>query len=168
MTGWHPEPIGAAVRAELARFGPAAGMADLVAVWPAAVGRAVAENAWPARAGRDGTVTVATSSSVWAFELTNLEEEIRSRLHAHLGAAAPPRLRFAVGRLPERGRSGDGSLPPAPPAIPPEARQAAAELSAAVADPELRALVARAAAASLARAVGASAPQSSGETTQPG
>ena len=36
-------------------FGPNGGLADLVAVWPAAVGPAIAANAWPARIARDGS-----------------------------------------------------------------------------------------------------------------
>jgi len=61
--------IGDDVRRELSRFGPAAGMAELLAAWPAAVGEGIARNAWPARIGRDGTLHVAVASSAWAFEL---------------------------------------------------------------------------------------------------
>ncbi|MDX6512763.1 MAG: Dna[CI] antecedent, DciA, partial [Gaiellaceae bacterium] len=93
--------IGESVRSELARFGPAAGMADLVAAWPGAVGEAIAGNAWPARVGRDGTLYVHAASSAWAFELGQLEPTIRERLRDALGEAAPPKLRFAVGNLPE-------------------------------------------------------------------
>src|ERR671918_476507 len=97
------ELLGDDVRRELARFGPQAGLGEVVAAWPAAVGPGIAANAWPARIARDGTLHVATSSSAWAFELTHLEATVRERLAERLGAAAPPALRFAPGRLPEPG-----------------------------------------------------------------
>ncbi len=147
------ERIGENVKRELGRFGPAAGMADLVTAWSDAVGEQIARNAWPARIARDGTLHVATSSSAWAFELAQLEATLRERLTAALGDAAPPRLRFAPGRLPElsaepsRGRR---TRPPVPSA---EVRAEAERLTAEITDTELRKLVAKAASASLARAV---------------
>ncbi len=147
------ERIGENVKRELGRFGPAAGMADLVTAWSDAVGEQIARNAWPARIARDGTLHVATSSSAWAFELAQLEATLRERLTAALGDATPPRLRFAPGRLPElsaepsRGRR---TRPPAPSA---EVRAEAERLTAEITDTELRKLVAKAASASLARAV---------------
>jgi hypothetical protein len=136
------------VRHELARFGPAAGMADLVAVWPAAVGPAIAANAWPARIGRDGTLHVHTSSSAWAFELTQLEATLRERL----GELGPPRLRFAVGPLPERAsEAAETDVAPAAEPSSDDVAQAL-ELVAGLGDESLRNLVARAAALSLAKA----------------
>ncbi len=88
------ERLGSDLRAELSRFGPQAGMTELLERWPAAVGAAIARNAWPARIARDGTVHVSTSDSVWAFELGQRAGEIADRL----GAA---RVRFAPGPLPE-------------------------------------------------------------------
>jgi hypothetical protein len=146
------EPIGDEVRREVGRFGPAAGVAQIVEVWPEAVGPAVARNAWPARVSRDGTLHVATSSSAWAFELAHHAPEIRGRLQAALGEAAPAGLRFAAGPLPERGAEA-GAEAAAPTVRPgPQERRLAASLTAGLADEELRELVARAAAASLARA----------------
>src|SRR3954454_5584378 len=69
-------------------------MAELVEAWPAAVGEAIARNAWPARIARDGTVHVHTADSVWAFELGHRAAEIAERLGV-------PKLRFAPGPLPE-------------------------------------------------------------------
>ncbi|MDQ3866096.1 MAG: DUF721 domain-containing protein [Actinomycetota bacterium] len=149
---WHPTTIGEAVLGQLSRFGPAGRIADVVAAWPEAVGWGIAEQAWPARIARDGTLTVTTSSSTWAFELTKLEVELRSRLDERLGETAPSRLRFVVGRLPERG-GGEGA-PTSRRTVPkagPEARAAAAEIAASIENEELRTLVARAAAASLER-----------------
>jgi Dna[CI] antecedent, DciA len=158
---WRLETIGEAVAEEFRRFGPAGAIADVVAAWPAAVGPAIAENAWPARCARDGTVTVATSSSVWAFELTKLEADVRARLAERLAGKAPPRLRFAVGRLPERGpEEGVTTSSRGAPEVSAEHRRAAEEIAAPMQNEELRALVARAAAASLARAAGEAAGRS--------
>jgi hypothetical protein len=93
--------IGGEIRRELGRFGGQGRMGDLVGAWPAAVGETVARNAWPARVARDGTLHVNAASSMWAFELQQLEDGIAERLRAALGEAAPARLRFAPGPLPE-------------------------------------------------------------------
>jgi len=136
------------VSRELSRFGPQAEIGRLAQAWPAAVGEQVARNAWPARVARDGTLHVHTSSSAWAFELSQLEKDVRSRL----GDLAPKRLRFAPGPLPEpEPEERDGARPNAVHASSAE-RETAAALAAEIADEKLRNLVARAAAASLARA----------------
>ena len=141
------ERIDRSVRDELARFGPAAGIADLVAAWPAAVGPAIAANAWPARIARDRTLHVHTSSSAWAFELAQLEPTLRDRL----GDLAPTRLRFAVGPLPERSIEKTETARRTQPVTSPEDVAHAAELVAGLDDENLRTLVARAASLSLAR-----------------
>ena len=82
-------PIEDEVRRELARFGPAAGLGDIVAAWPECVGVGIAANAWPARLARDGSLHVSTSSSAWAFELTQLASSILERLQERLGESAP-------------------------------------------------------------------------------
>src|SRR4029453_10916986 len=87
----------------LGRLGPPGAISTVVAVWPEAVGPAIAANAWPARIARDGTLHVSTGSSAWAFELTQLEETVRTRLRERLGDATPKRIRLAGGHLPERG-----------------------------------------------------------------
>jgi predicted nucleic acid-binding Zn ribbon protein len=148
---WGPQPIGEEVRRELGRFGPQASMGAIVAAWPKAVGPAISENAWPARVARDGTLHVATSSSAWAFELTQLEETARARLVEQLGKKAPPRLRFAAGRLPERGAESAPTSARDLRAAGPVERAEGARIAAPIEDPELRELVARAAAASLTR-----------------
>ena len=73
----------------LARFGPQAGMAELVERWPEAVGPAIARNAWPARIATDGTVHVNTADSVWAFELG--QPRRRDRRAARRAAACASR-----------------------------------------------------------------------------
>jgi hypothetical protein len=135
------------VRGELSRFGSQAEIGKLAEVWPQAVGEQIARNAWPARIARDGTLHVHTSSSTWAFELEQLASDIRARL----GALAPPRLRFAPGPLPE---PETGALDePVAAVMSPSADEvdAARQLAAEIDDENLRKLVARAAAASLAK-----------------
>jgi hypothetical protein len=146
------ERIGDAIRSELGRFGSAGTMADVVTAWPRAVGDGLAANAWPARIARDGTLHVATSSSVWAFELGQLEGEILPRLKEALGKAAPRRLRFAPGPLPEASPAVSDQHPPAPPEPTPEQTREAESLAAAIESEELRKTVEKAARASLARA----------------
>lgn len=146
------ERVGGDVQRELKRFGPAAGMAELVSAWPALVGEQIAANAWPARFARDGTLHVATSSSAWAFELTQLQGEILGRLQGVLREGAPSTLRFAPGKLPEHSAEEPGSLRGAVPEPSAEHVAEAAALAAAIEDENLREVVAKTAAMSLARA----------------
>ena len=149
---WHPRRIGDEIRRELGRLGPEAGLDEIVRAWPEAVGSAIAANAWPARVARDGTLHVATASSAWAFELTHLEGTVRAHLRDRVGAKAPPRVRFAVGLLPERGPESDARRARTVPRASPADAAEGARLAGGIEHSELRALVARAAAASLARA----------------
>jgi hypothetical protein len=136
--------LGDDVRRELGKFGPATGMPELLEAWPTSVGETIARNAWPARIARDGTLHVNTADSIWAFELASRAAEIAGRLGVE-------RVRFAPGRLPE----------PSPEA-PDEAlkasfqpskahREQGERVAAAIEDENLRKIVARAVAASLAR-----------------
>jgi hypothetical protein len=143
-------PIEDEVRRELARFGPAAGLADIVAAWPDCVGAGIAANAWPARLARDGSLHVATSSSSWAFELTHFAPSILERLQERLGKTAPTALRFAPGPLPEAGPEPEEALKRSVPKVSEADRAEGARIAAAVENPELRGAVARAAEASLA------------------
>jgi len=133
------------VNRELGRFGPEARIAALVEAWPAAVGETIARSAWPARVARDGTLHVNTADSVWAFELTNRGAEIAGRLKVE-------RVRFAPGRLPETSVPEPALREPAPLEPSPELLETGAQLAAGIEDENLRKIVARAAAASLARA----------------
>ncbi len=142
------DPLGSCVSGELKRLGPAGDIVELVRAWPQAVGEQIARNAWPARVSRDGTLHVATSSSAWAFELGQLEMDIRGRL----GGRAPARLRFAPGPLPEGHETGSRPAKSAPPRPTPEEWSEAELLGAEIEAEELRNLVIRAAAASLAKA----------------
>ena len=116
------------------------------------VGDAIARRAWPLRIARDGTLHVATSSSTWANELGFLADEIVERLRARLGPDAPSRLRCAVGPVPESAADKPEPTVRRPPEVPAEIGEEADSAAAAIDDPELRELVARAARASLLKA----------------
>jgi hypothetical protein len=140
--------VGHDVERELRRFGPASGMAPIVGVWPDAVGPEIARNAWPARLARDGTLHVHAKDSIWAFELTSRAEEIRARL----GDVAPPRLAFAPGPLPEQSpevseRTSREAVGPSP-----EHVVKADSLVRGIRDEDLRKVVAKTVALSLANA----------------
>lgn len=148
------ERIGREIERELARGGShdAIPLAALTAAWPEVVGDAIARQAWPLRIARDGTLHVATSSATWANELGFLAGEIVERLRARLGPDAPTRLRCAVGPVPESpADEAEPSVGP-PPEVPAEVGAEADSAAAAIDDPELRELVARAARASLLKA----------------
>jgi hypothetical protein len=140
------EHVGKGVARELGRFGPATGMGPLVERWPEAVGIEIARNAWPARLARDGTLHVHTQDSIWAFELTTRAEEIRKRL----GDAAPPRLAFAAGPLPEPSAEAAEAVPKEVPQPTAEHVAEADALVRGIRDADLRKVVAKAVAASLA------------------
>jgi hypothetical protein len=120
-------------------------MGEAVESWPTAVGDEIARNAWPARFQRDGTLIVHTRDAIWGFELTARAGEISKRLPGR------PALKFVPGPLPEPGAAPASAAPEGPPPATLEERSRAAEWAAEIDDEELRDLVARAAAASLAR-----------------
>jgi hypothetical protein len=132
---------------ELRRFGPAAGMAPLVEAWPEAVGDVIARNAWPARLARDGTLHVNTRDSIWAFELKSRAEDIRLRLGEH----APPRLAFAPGPIPEPPARPSEEVSREPLEPGPEHVAKADSLTRVIRDEELRKVVAKTVALSLAK-----------------
>ena len=135
------QPLGPDIKSELARYGPQAGMAELVERWPEVVGDAIARNAWPARIARDGTVHINTADSVWAFELAHRAPEIAERLGV-------PKVRFAPGPLPSE--APEATLPePIRPSA--DHERAAAEIAAGITDENLRESVQKAVSFSLAR-----------------
>ena len=147
------ERLDRTVRRELGRFGPVDGdMIAIVRAWPNAVGATVARNAWPARLARDGALHVNAVSATWAFELGRLAATILEQLRLELGEATPPALVFRPGPVPEPEPEPAAERAPGRPEPAPEHRAEAASLAAAIEDEELRELVARAAAASLAKA----------------
>jgi hypothetical protein len=119
-------------------------MGEAVEAWAAAVGDEIARNAWPARFQRDGTLVVHTRDAIWGFELTSRAAEISTRL------PGKPPLKFVPGPLPEPGAELPPATPQGAPAATLEEREQAAEWASAIDDEDLRELVSRAAAASLA------------------
>ena len=109
--------------------------------WPAAVGAAIARNAWPARVGRDGTLHVNTADSVWAFELGQQAGAIAERVGVE-------KIRFAPGPL----AAGEEPAARAPVPVPSvgQAREAA-RIAAEVGDANLRESIERAVSLSLAK-----------------
>ncbi len=145
------ERLGREIRQELARFGPQAGMPEVLAAWPAAVGEMIAANTCPARIARDGTLHVHTTSSAWAFELTQLAPTVLAQLEDKVGERAPKALRFSVGHVPEPSApSVDEAAPPLP-APSEEDLQTALELTADLSDADLRERLVRAVAHGLSR-----------------
>ena len=126
-------------------------LSSATAVWRDCVGETIARAAWPKRLSRVGTLHVSTASSTWAFELERLAAEIAERLQAVLGNDSPRALRFAPGLIPEPDTD-DSQHVADPPEITAQTRSAGETIASAIEDSELRGLVARAAAASLARA----------------
>jgi predicted nucleic acid-binding Zn ribbon protein len=81
------------------RLAPKTTLADVQRAWPEAVGAVVAREATPTTE-RDGTLTIACKSSVWAQELDLMGPELVAKLNARLGGdrivalrcvASPPR-----------------------------------------------------------------------------
>jgi hypothetical protein len=135
------DPLGPDIRSELARYGPQAGMAELVERWPEVVGDAIARNAWPARIARDGTVHINTADSVWAFELGQKAAEIAGKLGVE-------KLRFAAGPLPE---ADEEAAVAAPVETTPEDEERARAIASSISDQNLRESVQKAVSLSLAR-----------------
>ena len=149
------ERIGGTCAASSPRFGPeaAARSARSSRAWPAAVGETIARNAWPARLGRDGTLHVNADSATWAFELGRMAATILEQLRTQLGDGPRRRSGSPPGRCPSpsEARSTDAATHGLQRRCR-RPRPRRAELAAPIEDEELREAVARAAAASLARA----------------
>jgi predicted nucleic acid-binding Zn ribbon protein len=99
-----PRPLGTALAGAVAAAAPPTLIARIQVVWPEVAGSALAHHADPV-SERDGVVTVACESAVWAQELELLGPELSQRLTLSLGAdeaARIERLRFVVGSSPKR------------------------------------------------------------------
>jgi hypothetical protein len=137
---WNLDLLGDEILAVLQRFGPQAGMAEVVNRWPAAVGTGIARNAWPARIARDGTVHVNTADSIWSFELGHRSAEIALALGA-------PAVRFAPGPLPEA----DPEPVESRLEVAPEDAERARAIASSIADESLRESVQKAVSLALAK-----------------
>jgi predicted nucleic acid-binding Zn ribbon protein len=93
-----PRPLSFALERVTAKLEPATTLARVQGCWADAVGEAVGREAQPV-SERDGTVSVACRSSVWAQELELLGPELVEKVNAALGDDAVERLRFKAGDL---------------------------------------------------------------------
>jgi len=75
-----------------AQLAPATLLADVQRVWPDAAGAAFAAHSEPV-SERDGLVTVACASAVWAQELDLLAERVVERVNESLGRPSVRGLR---------------------------------------------------------------------------
>jgi predicted nucleic acid-binding Zn ribbon protein len=82
-----PRPIGAALAGVVEELAPATTLARVQRAWTAVAGDAIAREAEPV-AEREGVVTIACGSSVWAQEIELLSRDLSARLNEAL--AAPP------------------------------------------------------------------------------
>ena len=95
-----PRGLGPALERAAHELAPQTTLARVQAVWEGAVGSTMAAEAEPV-SERQGTVTVACRSAVWANELALLSPELVTKLNRALGAH-PARpgvrdLRFVAG-----------------------------------------------------------------------
>jgi predicted nucleic acid-binding Zn ribbon protein len=91
-----PRPLALALRGVRERSAPKTPLAAVQAVWREAVGEPIAAVASPL-AERDGVVTIACSSAVWASELELRQRQLLARLRDRIGEGAPRGLKFVVG-----------------------------------------------------------------------
>ena len=92
-------PLARALEDSVRRVEPATLLARVQAVWPAAAGAGLAAAARPVRE-REGLVTVACESAVWAQELELLGPNLLASVHELLGpdgGERVTRLRFEIG-----------------------------------------------------------------------
>jgi predicted nucleic acid-binding Zn ribbon protein len=87
-----PRPVGLALDAVTEAIAPATVLADVQRVWPRVAGERFARAAQPV-SERDGVVTVACESAVWAQELDLLSERVIEAVNVAIGRPAVRRLR---------------------------------------------------------------------------
>jgi len=87
-----PRPLATALDRLTADLAPATLLGEVQRAWEPAAGPAFAAQCEPV-SERDGVVTVACASSVWAQELDLLSERVVERLNERLGLAAVRGLR---------------------------------------------------------------------------
>jgi len=90
-----PRPLRAVLDGVLTAARPAGLLAGVQSAWPGVAGEAVAAAATPV-SERDGTVTMACESGVWAQELELLGPDLAARLNEVVSEGRVERLRFVV------------------------------------------------------------------------
>jgi predicted nucleic acid-binding Zn ribbon protein len=93
----EPRPIAEAVARVTAAAAPATTIARLQGSWESVAGPVIAAEAEPV-SERDGVVTVACRSAVWAGELELLGPGLVAGLNEAIGSRVVASLRFVVGR----------------------------------------------------------------------
>ena len=96
-----PRPVGFALDALTAAIAPATLLAEVQRAWPQAAGEAFGRATEPV-SERDGVVTVACTSAVWAQELDLLSERVVAAVNEALGRDAVKRLRPVATPPPRR------------------------------------------------------------------
>lgn len=142
--GSAPTLVGDLLASARVRTRAAAGIAIDRETWRRLVGARIAHAAVPGRI-RNRELTVSAASAVWVQELSLLSDEILARLRTHGLEVDTIRFRVTASARAPAGRPVERPLP----IVLPEELQERLE---SVADPELRATIARAAAYSLAAA----------------
>jgi predicted nucleic acid-binding Zn ribbon protein len=94
-----PRPLAEALAGFTATLAPPTTLARVQGSWADVVGAALAGECQPV-SERDGVVTVACRSAVWAQELSMMAPDLLERLNGALGGAALAELRFRVGSQP--------------------------------------------------------------------
>jgi predicted nucleic acid-binding Zn ribbon protein len=96
-----PRALSAALEGVVGDIAPATLLARVQAVWGEVAGPRLAEAASPV-AERDGVLTIACESGVWAQELDLLGPDLLAGLEQALGGRLVTKLRFVVGSGPNR------------------------------------------------------------------
>jgi predicted nucleic acid-binding Zn ribbon protein len=91
-----PRSLASALAHVTAGLEPASTLARVQACWAEAVGEVVSAEARPV-SERDGVVTVACRSSVWAQELDLLGPDLLAKVNAAIGGPELRQLRFKAG-----------------------------------------------------------------------
>ena len=101
-----PRPLSAALADVVGGARPPGLLATVQSAWPQVAGAALAAAATPV-SEREGIVTVACESAVWAHELELLGADLLGRLNEHLERVGESgrveRLRYVVGSGVNRG-----------------------------------------------------------------
>ncbi len=87
-----PRGLANALDQLVSRIAPQSTLADVQRVWEGAVGPALAQRTEPV-AEREGTLTVACESAVWAQEVELMGPELAEQLNRALGRPAVSALR---------------------------------------------------------------------------
>jgi predicted nucleic acid-binding Zn ribbon protein len=84
-----PRPLATALAGVVEDLAPATTLARVQCCWSAVAGEAIAREAEPV-SEREGVVTIACASSVWAQEIELLSRDLVGRLNEALDPAADP------------------------------------------------------------------------------